>query len=110
VSRAADSASELFSGLLLRYRGRSGLTQRELAARVGVSRRVEQDWEASVNVPSADHLQALIQALFEAGGLTIGREVDDAHTLWDAALGESASRIRRSLDEAWLAGVLARRA
>ena len=80
VSGAAEAASERFSGLLLRFRGRTGLTQRELAARVGASRRVVQDWEAGVNVPSADRLQALCAVLLEAGGLSAGHEDRDART------------------------------
>jgi len=66
---AADRAAESFQGLLLRYRGRSGLTQRELAARVGVSMRTFENWEAGFNYPSAQPLQALITALLAAGGL-----------------------------------------
>src|SRR6266487_4531970 len=54
---AADRAAESLQGLLLRYRGRSGLTQRELAARVGVSTRTVENWEAGVNYPSAQPLQ-----------------------------------------------------
>jgi WD40 repeat protein/transcriptional regulator with XRE-family HTH domain len=110
MSRAADPVSERFSGMLLRYRGRTALTQRELAARVGVSRRVVQNWEAGVNVPSADRLQKLIVVLFEAGALTVGRETVEARTLWAAALGEISSRLRRPLDEDWLAEALAQRA
>ena len=102
----ADAAPERFSGLLLRFRGKTGLTQRELAARVGASRRVLQDWEAGVNVPGADRLQTLIAALFEAGGLAAGREAADARSLWTAALNESSSRLRRPLDEEWLERVL----
>jgi WD40 repeat protein len=55
-------------------------------------------------------LQVLVAVVFEAGGLTIGREVDEARMLWAAAVGESASRVRGPLDEEWLTGVLARRA
>jgi WD40 repeat protein/transcriptional regulator with XRE-family HTH domain len=106
VPRAPLSASEHFSGLLLHFRGRTALTQRELAARVGASRRVIQDWEAGVNVPSADHLQALIAVLFGAGGLSAGSEAVEARKLWTAALNESSSRMRRELDEDWLARVL----
>ena len=35
----SEGFSERFQGLLLRHRGRSGLTQRELASRIGVHRR-----------------------------------------------------------------------
>jgi transcriptional regulator with XRE-family HTH domain len=56
------ATEESFQGLLLRHRGRTGLTQRDLAARAGVSRRSIQDWEAALNYPEAQHLQALILA------------------------------------------------
>jgi len=52
--QAADQTGESFQGLLLRHRGRTGLTQRELAARVGVSKRTLQDWEAGVSYPGAE--------------------------------------------------------
>jgi DNA-binding XRE family transcriptional regulator len=48
-SHAADREAEPFRSLVLRCRGRTGLTQRELAARVGASRRTIQDWELGVN-------------------------------------------------------------
>src|SRR5437870_2700820 len=61
----ADRAVESFRGLLLQHRGRTGLTQRDLAARVGVSRGSVQDWEAGLNYPDVPHLQALIAAFLE---------------------------------------------
>ena len=56
TSRAAES----FRDLLLRHRGRTGLTQLELAGRVGAGRRTVQDWEAGINHPSAGLQRALI--------------------------------------------------
>src|ERR687885_1341179 len=103
-----SQAAEPFRGLVLRHRGRTGLTQRELAVRMGTGRRTVQDWEAGVNYPSAERLQALIQALFEAGGLTVGREIVEARELWAAVLRE-APRMHTPLDEVWLAGLLAER-
>jgi DNA-binding XRE family transcriptional regulator len=47
--QAADRTAESFQGLLLRHRGRTGLTQRQLATRVGVSRGSLQGWEAGLN-------------------------------------------------------------
>jgi len=44
---------ESFSGLLLRHRGRTRLTQRQLAERVGVSMRTVQGWETGVMYPSS---------------------------------------------------------
>ena len=107
-SQAADQMHERFSGLLLRHRGRTGLTQRELAGRLGVSRRTVQEWEAGLNHPSADRLQALILVLHELGVLTRGREAEEARALWAAVLLQ-APRMHTPLDEVWLAGVLAQR-
>ena len=105
----ADRAAESFQGLLLRYRGRSGLTQRELAARVGVSTRSVENWEAGVNYPSAQPLQALTAALLEVGGLSVGNEAVEAEALWAAAI-RGSPRLRTPFDAAWLADRLARRA
>ena len=63
---------ESFAGLLLRHRGRTGLAQRALADRIGASVRTIENWEGGVNYPSAKPLQALIAALLESGGLTVG--------------------------------------
>jgi DNA-binding transcriptional regulator YiaG len=47
-------------GLILTLRGRAGLSQRELAALLGVSERAIQAWEAGLSYPSAASLQRLI--------------------------------------------------
>ena len=106
--QAADHLAESFRGLLLRYRGRSGLTQRELAARIRSNRRTIQDWEAGINYPSAQRLQALITALLGAGGLTLGREPEEAHELWAAALRE-APRMHTPFDQLWISRLVADR-
>src|SRR6266702_8358036 len=100
--------AESFQGLLLRHRGRTGLTQRQLAARVGVSRGSVQDWEAGLNYPDAQHLQALIVAFLEAGGLTVEGETAEAEALWDAALRQ-APRMQTPFDPIWWANVLTAR-
>src|SRR5438270_7951245 len=97
----ASHSTESFHGLLLRHRGRTGLSQRDLAARLGAGRRTVQDWEAGVNHPSAERLRALIQVLLKAGGLTVGREAAEVQQLWAAVLRE-APRTRTAFDEAWL--------
>jgi WD40 repeat protein/transcriptional regulator with XRE-family HTH domain len=104
-----SQAAEFFRGLVLRHRGRTGLTQLELAARIGASRRTIQDWEGGLNHPSAALLQALIAVLLEAGGLTVGREAAEARELWAAVLRESA-RMRTPIDGVWLAKLLRERA
>ena len=109
ASRPLHPETESFAGLLLRHRGRTGLTQRDLAARSGTSRRSVQDWESGLSYPTGERLQALIQVLLEAGGLTLGREQVEAHELWAAVLRESP-RMHIPLDAVWLEGLLARHA
>ena len=67
---------------------------------MGVGRRTVQDWEAGIKHPTAQRLQTLIQVLLEAGALTVGREAEEAHQLWAAAL--KAPRMRTPFDEVWL--------
>jgi WD40 repeat protein/transcriptional regulator with XRE-family HTH domain len=102
----APHAPQSFRGLLLRHRGRSGLIQRDLAARAGVSRGAVQDWEAGLNYPTVERLQALIQVLLESGGLTLGREAVEARELWAAAERESP-RMHTPFDDQWFEGLLA---
>jgi len=58
---AASDEPESFRSLLLRYGGRTGLIQRDFGARIGVSLRAVQAWEAGVAFPSSDRLQALLR-------------------------------------------------
>src|SRR5437879_12632075 len=90
-----SNAPESFRGLLLRFRGRTGLIQRDFAARAGVSRGALQDWEAGLNHPAAERLQALIRVLLEAGGLTAGSEASEARSLWAAVARETSRRGRK---------------
>src|SRR6185295_18696470 len=98
--------AESFRGLLLLHRGRTGLIQRDLAARAGVSLRSLQDWEAGVSLPTAERLQSLIRALLEAGGLTPRQERAEARELW-AAAEHDAPRLRGAFDDEWFVGLLA---
>src|SRR5260370_35935183 len=106
--QAADRIAESFQGLLLRHRARTGLTERQLGARAGVSRGSVQDWEAGLSYPDAQHLQALIAALLEAGGLTRGSEAIDAEALWAATM-HRAPRMQTPFDAIWWASLLVRR-
>jgi WD40 repeat protein/transcriptional regulator with XRE-family HTH domain len=96
---------EPFSNLLLRYRGRAHLTQRELASRVGVGYRSVQDWEAGNNYPSAERLHSLTTALLDANAFTRGHEVDEARVLWDS-VADATPRMRVRFDSQWFSGLL----
>src|ERR1700694_5450546 len=99
-SVATGDMCERFVGLLLRHRGRTGLTQRQLASRIGVHRRSIQCWETGGNYPSAVRLQAVIAAFLQTHGFTAGYEAAEAEALWVAALRE-APRMAISFDYEW---------
>src|SRR5262245_46980016 len=105
VRQAEDRAGEPFQGLLLLHRGRSGLTQRQLADRVGVSVRSVQDWESGVNYPGSERLRALIRALLDGHGLTPGHELSNAEALW-AAVERASPRMHAPFDSGWFAELL----
>src|SRR5437763_359628 len=104
-----ERASESFHRLVLLGRGRTGLTQRQLADRVGVSARSVQDWETGVSYPSAERLQQLIAALLETGGLNAGRETEEARAFW-AAVERASPRMHAPFDAVWFARLLGERA
>jgi DNA-binding transcriptional regulator YiaG len=51
VPAANDGPGESFRGLVLQLRGRTKLTQRELARRLGVHVHSVQGWEAGASYP-----------------------------------------------------------
>jgi WD40 repeat protein/transcriptional regulator with XRE-family HTH domain len=102
----ASSRRQSVRDLLLRHRGRTGLTQHDVAERVGVHWRSLQDWENGATNPSPKRLEALIRVLLEADGLTPGQELAEAEALW-AASEREAPRSRAPFDRDWFARLLA---
>ncbi len=90
-----------FRGLALLLRGRSGLTQRDLAELVDVSERAVQKWEAGLSYPSAAHLQRLIALYVGRNVFTAGHEEREAAELW------AAGRPAMPFDRAWFADICA---
>src|SRR4051812_7373898 len=97
---ADDRSNESFPDLVLQLRARIGLTQRELAAKLGVHAHSVQGWEAGTSYPGASSLQGIIATVLQAGGFTSGRERDEAAELWACAMRE-APRLRTPFDQAW---------
>ena len=98
----AEFVGEEFRGLLLRFRGRTAMSQRQLADRTGVHLRSVQAWESGASTPSTDRLQRLIRALLEAGAFTAERAEADAVALWSAAESDPR-RQRPPFDARWFA-------
>jgi WD40 repeat protein len=84
------------------------LTQRDVAAGLGVHVRSVQLWEAGASHPTAQRLEALIDLILGAGGFAEGVEQAEAETLWNAAVAESA-RLNTPFDATWFAGISRRR-
>jgi len=97
--RADAGADERLQEQAPRLRGRTGLTQRQLAGRTCVSVRPVQDWESGPNHPGAANLRALIASYLE---------VAEARALW-AAVELASSRMRTPFDPMWFARLLGER-
>jgi WD40 repeat protein/transcriptional regulator with XRE-family HTH domain len=93
-----------FADKALALRERAGLTQRALAALLGVSGRAIQAWEAGLSYPGAGHLKHLIALYLERGTFPLGREEDEAAALWEAVRAH-APRRTVPFDRLWFASL-----
>ncbi len=93
---------DAFGQSMLALRTSLGLTQAELAERLGVSGRAVREWEAGSSYPKARHLQQVITLAVRASGFPPGREAEEIRALWKAA------RQKVLLDEQWLSTLLGR--
>jgi WD40 repeat protein/transcriptional regulator with XRE-family HTH domain len=100
ASADATPSGHHFRGQILLLRGRAGLTQRALAAHLGISEQAIRKWEAGEGYPSPGRLQALIALYLERGVITAGREEQEARALWEA-LRQEATRQTPPFDAAW---------
>jgi WD40 repeat protein/transcriptional regulator with XRE-family HTH domain len=79
-----------FADRALALRERAGLTQQQLAALLGASRRSIQDWEAGLRYPGAERLKELLAFYLGRGMLLAGQEEREAAELWEAARAHAA--------------------
>jgi transcriptional regulator with XRE-family HTH domain len=93
-----------FADRVLALRQRAGLTQRELAARLGVSRRAIEAWEGGHSYPGVERLKLLIALYLERGVLAAGQEEEEATSLWGAVRGAAARRTI-PFDRRWFASL-----
>jgi WD40 repeat protein/transcriptional regulator with XRE-family HTH domain len=69
--------------LLLTLRTRAQLSQAELGALIGVSRRSVQKWEGGDGYPGESSLSRLLSVLLARGAFEAGREHEQAQELWE---------------------------
>ena len=93
---------DAFGQSMLALRTSLGLTQGELAHRLGVSERAVRQWEAGESYPKAEHLQHVMTLAVQASAFPPGREAEEIRALWKAA------RQKVLLDEQWLSTLLGR--
>jgi DNA-binding XRE family transcriptional regulator len=101
-TRRGKSRDYAFADLALALRQRAGLTQGELAALLGVSKRAMVAWEVGESYPVAERLKQLIAFYLERGVLQAGREEEEAATLWTSVHGAAARRTA-PFDPGWFA-------
>jgi transcriptional regulator with XRE-family HTH domain len=103
-----DLAEETFQGLLLIARGRTGLTQREVATRLGMHTRSVQGWESGANYPTAESLQLLVATYLAANGFSAANERAEAAAATSG--GEATPFLDRARLHQWddLAGAASR--
>src|SRR5947199_5197687 len=89
-----------FGQSMLTLRTTLGLTQAELADRLGVSRRAVGEWEVGSSYPKAEHLKALLALAVGQQAFAAGREEEEIRAFWKAA----HQKVR--LDESWLSALL----
>src|SRR5947208_3912117 len=89
-----------FGQAMLILRTTLGLTQAELADRLGVSRRAVGEWEVGSSYPTAEHLKALLTLAVQQGTFPAGREAEEMRAFWQAA------HQKVLLDESWLSALL----
>ena len=70
-----------FGQQMLTLRTALGLTQGELAERLGLSLRTVSGWEAGSSYPTTRHLQELIVLGVRASAFPIGREAEEIRAL-----------------------------
>ena len=93
-----------FADKALALREHAGMTQRELAALLGVSGRAIQAWEGGLSYPGVEHLSQLIALYVERGTFPAGREEAEATALWEA-VRTHAPRRTIPFDRNWFASL-----
>jgi WD40 repeat protein/transcriptional regulator with XRE-family HTH domain len=89
-----------FGQRMLTLRKTIGLTQRELAEHLGVSRRSVSEWEGGGSYPKTEHLKQLIEMGVQRQAFPAAHEAEEIRTLW------KASHQKVFLDEQWLSTLL----
>src|SRR5256886_8105636 len=97
-----------FAQLLVTRRKKVGLTQEEVALRLGVAEKSIRNWEAGSNYPTEHHLRKLIELYLDKNVFGYGQERDEARLLWNQLHERVPQRIG-IFDEQWFVALFQER-
>ncbi len=96
-AQAVEQPKNSFRDLLLRHPGRTALTQRQLAERMGVNLRSIQDWEAGANCPGAQpRTGQLLAVLHPHTSAVLGVALSADHQLVASGGKDGTVRLRQA--------------
>jgi transcriptional regulator with XRE-family HTH domain len=95
-----------FGQRLFDLRTRLAFTQGQLAEQIGVHWHSVQKWETGESYPKAETLQRLITVCLHHQAFTVGKEREEAESLWQQ-VSEDGQRRLASFDHAWFTRTLA---
>lgn len=94
-----------FADRVLTLRQRAGLTQREVAAQLGISYKSIGAWEGGLSYPGSERLKQLIALYLMQGAFAAEREGEEAAALW-GAVREASPRRTVPFDQRWFVSLL----
>ncbi len=94
-----------FAQQLVALRKRAGLTQEDVALRIGLSEKAIRNWEGGSNYPKELNLRKLIEMYLGKNVFASGREQEEARLLWEQ-LHERTPHHIGPFDEPWFAALL----
>ena len=94
-----------FAQQLVTLRKRAGLTQEDVALRIGLSEKAIRNWEGGSNYPAELNLRKLIEMYLDKNAFASGREQEEARLLWEKLHERTPHRIGL-FDEPWFAALL----
>src|SRR5213078_4138497 len=94
-----------FAQRLVVLRKRAHLTQKDIALRLGISKKAVRNWEGGSHYPSDANLRKLIEIYLYKDVFIPDHEQDEVHLLWEQLHECNPSRIS-SFDERWFLALL----